>query len=309
MHYKKIFFIIFILTFFLPVSTVNAKTSSKTITVDPSIMKIDLSNEPEQITQTYTNTTGAVTELQFRAKDFTGITDLSTAHFLEEHDAANYKYSLSSWISFDNSQMTLSPGESKKLTVYVRKDQLSPGTHYASIQAVITSPFNNERITIQPVLSSFLFVRTNTGHEIERAELKAFSAVQDSSGFPHRFFIRFQNIGNVALTPYGKVEVTDVLGRIVAESILNEGSLITLPESIRRYDLTVHKKSEFLLPGFYNAKISLRYGTQNHQLIQSLTFFTIESMIGLLITIGSILALIVAFLLLKKYHNKIRKTS
>ena len=300
MFNKKLLSIIFVSFFFLPLSSVNAQTSPKTITVNPSIMKIDLSSEPEQITQTYTNNTDAPTELNFRAKDFTGIEDLSTANFLEERDASNYKYSLSSWVSFDNPQMTLSPGESKKLTIFVRKDELSPGTHYASIQAVISSPTNNERITIQPILSSFLFIRTSTGKEIERAELKAFSAVQDSGEFPHRFFIRFQNTGNVELTPYGKIEVTDLLGRKVAESILNEGSLLTLPESIRRYDLLVNKKTEILPPGFYKATLTLHYGQRSHHLTQSFTFFTIGSMLSLIITVASIGAIIFLFYLIKK---------
>src|ERR1035437_6642408 len=114
--------------------TAHAQTQ-KGITVSPSIIHIDLASDQPKYELTYTNNTNTNINLVLSVQDFSELEANYQLNFLSQKDAANYKYSLASWISFENNTLQLNPGEKKTVTVFINKDRITKGGHYASILA------------------------------------------------------------------------------------------------------------------------------------------------------------------------------
>jgi hypothetical protein len=265
---------ILIFTFlFLPLNTASAQ-QQKGITVEPSIMHIDLSTDQPEYDLTYVNSANYAIGLTLSVQDFSEFNDIYQINYLSPKDAANYKYSLSSWISFENSNFDLNPGGKKTIKVYIDKTRITKGGHYASILAEIGRPNGGQNSNLKAVLSSLLFVRAATGQEIEDGKIITFEPSRDWLDFPNSFIVRFQNNGNVYLIPYGLIQIYDPLGNLVAKQIFNNSSLDALPESIRRYDTSIEPYQKVLLPGFYTAKVNLHFGNTNKKTAATVRFFS-----------------------------------
>lgn len=254
------------------------------ITVTPSILRLDLSQDVPEAELIYKNNTKSQIELSFSAQDFSELEEGGRVKFLQEKDAKNYQYGLTSWITFKKQSLTLSPGEQQKIKVFISKDKLTPGGHYAAVQAELKQSVEGEgRVPIKGILSTLIFVRTATGNEREEIILQSISPIRTLLGFPDTFLLRLQNRGNVELIPYGAVEIKDMFGNIVAKGIINEGSLFVLPESIRRFDVPIAKLSSLMLPGNYTAEVTIHYGKEEKILKSSVSFVSQGSMNLLLI--------------------------
>lgn len=230
------------------------------ITVTPSILRLDLSTDAPEAELFYENSTKSQVELSFSAQDFSELEESGRVKFLQELDAKNYQYGLSSWITFEKQSLTLASNEEGKIKVFINKDKLTPGGHYASIQAEVKQSAEGQ-VPIKAILATLLFVRTATGSEQEELSLQSAEALRTFFGFPDTFLLRLQNKGNVELIPYGAVEIKDVFGNTVAKGIINEGSLIVLPESVRRFDVPIHRFASFIAPGIYKADINVHFGS------------------------------------------------
>ena len=301
---SAIFVIVLAFAFlFLPLNKSQAQTQSG-ITVTPSIAHLDLATDAPEYQLTYTNNTSAEINLTLSVQDFTELEDSYKIDFLTGKDAANYKYSLSSWISFENKNIQLGPGEKKSVKIFIDKNRITKGGHYASILAEIQAPASAQQINVKGILSSLLFVRANTGKEIEEGKIDAFEPLRDGIDYPDTYILRFENSGNVHVIPYGLIQVFDPLGNLVAKGQLNDNSLDALPESIRRYDMPVTTYQKVLLPGIYTAKIDLHFGKTNQKLSTSVKFFS-QGMfdfpkIAILIVIGLLLLFLVRKRILRK---------
>ncbi len=268
------------------------------ITVTPSIMRLDLSTDPPDYEIIYKNNQSFPIDLNFSAQDFSELEDAGRINFLEPKDAANYKYSLSSWISLEKSSLSLNPGEEGKLKISVDKSRLPQGGHYASILAQIQQKETQGNVKIQGVLSSLLFVRAGTGAEVEEGQIQEFKMQREALSFPENFSVKFQNSGNVELIPTGVLEIKNPLGQTVAKGILNEGSLMTLPETIRTYDIKPTRLETILIPGNYTANLTIHFGKTQKELHQTINFFSEGNLH--LTWILVIIVTITALLLLKR---------
>ncbi len=267
------------------------------ITVTPSIIKLDLAESSSSFLLTYKNTTQHSIELSLSAEDFTALEEGWKVKFLDEDTDNSYRYTLSSWIKFETSTLLLNPSEEREVKVFIDAQRLSPGGHYASILAEIKPGGEVGHIGLRGILSSLVFVRTASGSENEAAMIKSFSGGQTYGSFPTKYAIQFHNTGNVDLAPYGKIDIKDMFGRTVATGILNEESLITLPESIREYQVMAATPQTFLLPGFYTAHLNLHYGKTNQQAQKTFRFFSLGavSLPYVALAIGAAIALVILF--------------
>jgi len=270
------------------------------ITVVPSIMHIDLATDPPEYELTYINNTTAEITLLLSVRDFTALEDNYAIDFLTGQDAANYKYSLSSWISFENKMLQLNPGEKKSVKIFIDKNRITKGGHYASILAEIQQPETKNQVAVKGVLSSLLFVRASTGKEIEEGKIIDFASVRDWVEYPNIYQVRFENNGNVQVVPYGSIQVFDPLGNLVAKGPFNIDSLDALPESIRRYRTSVTTYQKVLLPGIYTAKIDLQFGKTNQKLSATTKFFSQGMFDFGKIGIGLAIILLVVFYLRRR---------
>lgn len=286
-----------------------AANPKNTITVMPQLTQVDLSHDSPETQIYYTNNSSTTIELAFSVQDVRELEDRNPVGILDPKEAANYKYSLSSWVYLDKQNLILNPGETKPITVTITKDKLSPGGHYGSILAEIkTVDTSKKTVKIKGVLASLLFVRASTGSEIEEAKVAFFGPSEQGFTFPGTFIFRFQNTGNVDLTPYGLVEVKDGRGKTVAKGVVNEDSLITLPEAIRKYTVTTKPLHASILPGKYTATLSLHFGKNGKTLTSSTSFLTLGDTQVLNRTIAAIVFLIafvvVNILLRRKLKRK-----
>jgi hypothetical protein len=295
--------VIFVILVVFPAHA-NAQNLQKGITVAPSIIHIDLAQDQPEYELSYTNNTGAEINLKLSVEDFTELENSYQISFLTGKDAANYKYSLSSWISFENNNLFLSPGEKKSVKVYIDKNRITKGGHYASILAEIVQPESKNQISVKAVISSLLFVRASTGKEIEDGKISDFTPLRDGIDYPDAYTVGFQNNSNVHVVPYGLIQVLDPLGNLVAKGIFNLNSLDALPESIRRYDTKVNIYQKILLPGIYTAKIDLHFGKTNQKLTASIKFFSQGAFNFVKIGIGLIILLILSFYLRRRIKTK-----
>lgn len=270
------------------------------IAVTPSIIHLDLATDAPEYSLTYLNTTKTDINLLLSVSDFSELEDAYRVNFLDTKDAQNYKYSLSSWISFENKNIQLAPGEKKSIKIFIDKQRITKGGHYASILAEIIQPERDKQVNVKAVLSSLLFVRASTGLEIEDGKIATFTPIRDGLEYPDSYLLRFENKGNVHVVPYGLIEVYDSFGNLISKGILNEGSLDALPESIRRYDTKVKSNKKVLLPGFYTAKISMHFGNTDKKLSASIKFFSQGSFDFIKIGFGAAVLLILIFYLKRR---------
>ena len=286
----------------LLISSPSFAQNAQGITVIPSIAHLDLASDQPEYEITYINNTKNDINLLLSVQDFTALEDSYKIDFLPAKDALNYKYSLSSWISFETKSLELLPGEQKSVKISVDKQRITKGGHYASIQAEVVQTDNKEKVNLRGIISALLFVRASTGKEIEDGSINAFKPIQNSIEYPDTYLLRLENSGNVHVIPYGIIQVYDPLGNLIAKGILNEGSLDALPESIRRYDTKVTTYQKVLLPGFYTAKISLHFGKTDKKLSASTKFFSQGSLDFVKIAIFALI-LVGAFIFLKRRKN------
>ena len=299
---KSLLIFIFVFLFF-PGRTLAQEGNG--ITVMPSIVHLDLSQDPPEYELTYTNTTKVNINLLLTVQDFSELEDSYRVNFLDPKDAQNYKYSLSSWISFENKNIQLAPGEKKSVKIFIDKNRITKGGHYASILAEIVQPDTNKQVSVKAVLSSLLFVRASTGLEVEEGKINSFMPLRDGIEYPESYSLRFENSGNVHVVPYGLVEIYDPLGNLAAKGIVNENSLDALPESIRNYEIKVNTYQKLLFPGIYTAKISLHFGKTNQKTYTETAFFSQGSFD--FVKIGILLFVII--LLFAYYYKRRRKNA
>jgi hypothetical protein len=284
-----------------------AQNQQKGVSVMPSIAHIDLAYDTPEYNLTYSNNTNSSVTLNLSVKDFTQLEDSYKISFLTTNQAQNYKYSLSSWISFENKFLELAPKETKTVKIFIDKNRITKGGHYASILAEVNQPGNSKNVNLREVLSSLLFVRASTGKEIEEGKISSFEPQRDNIEYPDTFLLRFQNNGNVHVIPYGLLQIYDPFGNLIGKGILNENSLDALPESIRSYNITITTASKLLLPGNYTAKLNLHFGKTNQKLVTLVKYFSQGNFDFTKIGIGVILIVIV-LLIYRKRKKKINKS-
>lgn len=279
---NKFFFILSLVTislFPIPYSLIpQVFAQGNSITVSPQLYQLDLSKEKPEAEFSYTNSTNQTVEITLSMQDVKELEDRGIPSLLDQNDAKNYKYGLSSWATFSNKNLVIAPSETKTVTVFINKTRLSQGGHYASVLAEIKQISDTKAVKLRAILSSLLFVRTGSEFEIEDANLAEIQLSQDWFSYPTSVIFRLQNTGNVDITPYGVISIKDPFGRQVSRSVVNEDSAISLPESIRRYTTKIKSPEKFLAPGIYKANVEINYGKKHLKKSMETHFFTLGSL-------------------------------
>jgi hypothetical protein len=275
------------------------------ITVTPQIQKIDLSNDEPEAVVYYKNGTGETIELEFDMQDIKDFTEEGVPSFLDAKSSENYKYGLASWAQIAAKSMVLEPGEEKSVKVYIDRTRLPLGGHYAALLAEIKQPGESKDVKLRAIIASLIFVRSGSEFNREEASIDDFWHDEGLLGFPKSFSFRFHNTGNVDVIPYGQITIYDSLGNQVARSIVNDGSLATLPETIRRYKTFIKPTQSVIIPGIYRAEVSLHYGEDEKEVAKEILFLTLGSLTSSSLII--ILLIPVTLLLLRKLKRSGKK--
>lgn len=260
----------------IPAHAAHAKNDGG-ISVTPSILRLDLHQDPDVAEIIYTNTSSEAASLHLQIKNFSALEDGWKVSFLPDNDTANFQYSLSSWIKFENDTVLLAPQESKTVKIFIDKQNLPPGAHYASIQAIIQQDKEPGTLGLRGILSSLLFIRGATGQQIASATIQKLTLNTTHFSFPTQGTFALNNTGNVESAPYGELRITTKKGELVAKGVINTDSLVTLPESVRSYTLQIQKLRSFIPPGMYKATLLIHLDQREEQITSSATFFSLGS--------------------------------
>lgn len=229
-----VFFLVFL---FIPLR-VSAQEISGGITVNPAYIDVELEKSSgfEEFEIEYTNNSNDAIELEIFPIDFRQTDERGVIGFLGE-ESKNYRYALSSFLSFETNSLQLEPGETKTILARVNNRlDLSPGGHYASVIArLVTDDVNNDGDTKIALATSVLVYMIKKGGEQYHLTLKDVDWPSSPVVFeiPSTIFLTFQNEGNVHMTPFGTIKLKDMLGREIYSGSLNNSSFKILPSSRR----------------------------------------------------------------------------
>lgn len=257
-----------------------------------------------------TNRTGRAITFALGMEDFKGSRDTNdSVVFLGE---AKGPYSLKDWLKPEVSEFTLEHGQRISLPVEISIPlDADPGGHYGVVFAVIKSPSSGGeggeeaiqgQISIVSRAGTLFFIRVN-GEADEDGRL---TELKTSKNFyekgPISFEVFFENNGSVHLTPYGTIEIKNILGKKIDEIELDPW--FVMPDSLRLRKVNWEK--EFLF-GKYTAVISINRGYQDIVDQKSVEFWVIPWKIVLLGLAMLILVIWLLYWLASKFEIK-RKT-
>jgi hypothetical protein len=238
-----------------------------------------------------TNDTDVLVTFEISAIDFGGLDESGGVAFLGATGDLEQKYALASWIELEASEVTLQPGETRTVNVRIEnQESLAPGGHYGAVVFKNTSSVRPETpsVAINQVFSSLVFVKKTNG---ARYGLELVSVEERIAWwrFDPRVTLRFRNLGNVHVVPRGEISVTDPLGREVYRGIINDGSTLVLPETVREYPLKLFPLEKAIIPGWYAFKMRYRYDGRDDVDQWSKRMFSIPPYCGGALGVGILL--------------------
>ncbi|MBP6882500.1 MAG: hypothetical protein KBC15_03025 [Candidatus Levybacteria bacterium] len=236
MRYTSLLLLAFLVSIFAPQA--HAKDG---IQVSPAFLEVDITKpgERKEVSVQVTNKTAREVTLDIYPLDFRQKDEFGSIGFLGLDNS--YSYSLSSFLSFATRQLILKPGETRDIVATItNRDDLSPGGHYAAVVAKEAS--SKERVddmtSVSPSIAALLLIHKVGGERFNASVINSSWPDGWSALSYKKFFnLTIQNEGNIHITPYGRVEVRDMFGRLLSDGIINPGSLIVLPESRRIIDV------------------------------------------------------------------------
>jgi hypothetical protein len=269
---SKIIFLFFLLASasFLKIDPTLAQMKDSGFSINPFFQEITLAKDqpavPFQLEVANNNNLPVV--LRLSVLDFGALDESGGVAFLGAEGGPEQKYGLASWISLENDTLVLGSGEKQFVKGTIQnKESLSPGGHYGAIFFKIEKgsdvPIDNQNnVTLDPSFASLLFVR-KIGGEIYGLQLSDENTSSNLFMLPNTTRLRFQNTGNVHVTPRGTVEISDPFGRIISRGIINGESGIILPETFRVFPTPIRTLALAFLPGRYKISTAYRYDGQD----------------------------------------------
>jgi hypothetical protein len=204
------------------------------VMIEPAFQFVTISASASTTTReiTLTNQTDSPHEYLLSTVDIRQIDSVGQVAFVDK-PLAESSYALASFLQIPSEVITLQPGENRKISVVINDNQsLSPGGHYGAVLAQVVSVGAMGEEVVVPMLSSVFLVH-KVGGERFHINLKPVNLPAFWVTIPRSIQLLFENQGNVHVIPHGRVVISDIFGRQVAEGTLNEGSVVVMPENQR----------------------------------------------------------------------------
>jgi len=254
------------------------------------------------------NRSGMPKIIDISVEDFQGTDDPEeTVKFLGDIKGP---FSLKDYVKPEINQITLNFGERLRLPIAISiPESAEPGGLYGAVmisasnipeEGAVQSGAATGKVRVITRVASLFFVRVN-GDVQEAGVLSSFKSQKPfyEKG-PVSFEITSQNTGNIHLSPYGIMEIKNMLGQTVDERQIDPW--FVMPGSTRVRE--INWNSNFLM-GRYTANLSLNRGYNNIVDQKSFSFWVIPWKIMSIALIG--LILIVWFLLWVAGHFEFKK--
>jgi hypothetical protein len=264
---------------FLRNNFAQAQEKQSNFSITPFFQEITLEKDQNEASFSVEikNNTDRSAVFKLSVLDFGALDESGGVAFLGSAEDLKNKYSLASWVSLEKDGLVVNPAESQAVRVTIQnKESLSPGGHYAAVLAKLEDEKswqeNSPEVAFNQSLAALIFVR-KTGGEIFGLDLKSQEINKGIFNLPQKIQLRFQNTGNVHVTPRGLVKITDPFGREVMQGIINSESSLVLPETFRVFPVPLENITLAFLPGRYNLSVEYRYDGKEDFTSSSSSFF------------------------------------
>ena len=258
------------------------------------------------------NRLGKTMSFKVSIEDFTGSRNPEeTVVLLGEEKGV---YSLKDYLKPEITEFTLTHGQRIVLPIeiFIPEDAEPGGLYGVVLVETIPSELQKEeekekakgQLSLISRLGTLFFIRVK-GDVVEDGFLKELKLREIKKFYekgPISFELLFENNGNVHLTPYGIIEITNFFGRKVGEVEIDP--YFVMPDSLRLREVQWNR--EFLF-GRYTATVSLNRGYQDIIDQKSVVFWVVPWKIILIGLVG--LFLIVWFLYWIASHFEIKRKS
>lgn len=244
-----------------------------------------------------TNRMGKTMSFKVEIEDFRGSRDPNQAIVLLGQERG--PYSLKDYVKPEVMTFSLTHGQRMVLPVKISipKDA-EPGGLYGSVLIRAVSPLSElaseqekarRQVSVEARLGCLFFVRVS-GPVKEDGSLKDLGVAKSFyEQTPVVFNLLFENNSSIHLTPYGVIEIKNLMGRKIDE--IKVDPWFVMPDSLRTRDVKWEKKVLF---GRYTATAAINRGYGDIIDQKSVTFWIIPwKMIGA----GAIILLLLALLL------------
>jgi len=312
MKYKILILFVLLGQFLIPASLM-AKERSLALTIIPPLMKDNMApGDVKSSAIKIVNNNSVDIEVYTKVLDFKGKED-GGVEFINDIDSVNKndldKYFLSNWVTIEKGPIKIPAFKSKNISFLIEVPKnASPGGHYAAI-LVGTKPSDEKEGTVVKVssyVSSLMLIKI-AGDINEKGFIREFSTdkklYRDSEV---NFKVGFENLGNVHLHPRGNIIVYNIFGREKLNIPINESGNFgnVLPKNIRNWNLTWQSKSDVLLFDRFKAVLNLSYGDEAKQSEYREIHFWVVNAKSLLLVIGTLLFVLLFFILVVKFYIK-----
>lgn len=257
-----------------------------------------------------TNRTGETRLFTITIEDFEGSKNSEIA--IQFMGGERGPYSLKDYLKPEMEEFTLEHGQRMKLPVeVVIPEDAEAGGLYGAVLVSSSVPGIQEelreeqaggQLSIITQIASLFFIRVK-GDTAEEGVLKEFSTREcfHEKG-PVWFQILYENNGNVHLSPYGVIQIKNILGKVVGEIELDPW--FVMPDSLREREIKWDKKFLF---GRYTANLSLNLGHQDIIKARTISFWVLPWKIILmgLIIVLTLIWIVVRFQIKKRRSPKL----
>lgn len=213
---------------------------------------------------------------------------------------------VSAWVTLERTEVTLAPEESTNVSMVIDVPvDATPGSHFGGIFASLNPPADTTfgvGAAVGYQVGNIVSLRVS-GDIFEEATVRSLQTDRFVYGEKNVLFTaRIENKGNVLVRPVGPLEITNMLGDIVAAPLFNDSKNGIYPDSVRKLEL--RWQEDGLGFGRYEAMVSFIYGEpgEAQQTITANTSFWVlpwEIIRPLLITLA-ILG-IISYILVRRY--------
>lgn len=231
--------------------------------VVPMLQEVTLAKEAEkEIEVTLINTTGAAGTFQLKVYDFGSLDESGGVAFLGAGQDLDRQYSLASWMQPEKETISLLPDQREVIKVRIKNENtLAPGGHYAALVFEMiesSSPDIPNTIAVKEMIASLVFLK-KTGGEQTALQLMSIEQERKPYFFDRSLYVRFHNPGNVHVVPRGVIEVMDPFHRLVYRGVINESSVLVLPNTFRRLVVNLFSVASAWIPGRYSLVVKYRF--------------------------------------------------
>jgi len=252
---------------------------------------------------TVANRTGKTNDFILSVEDAEGSNDTQAPVVLLGTDTG--PYTLKDYISFQQDTITLQNNERARIPVTISVPaNADPGGRYGSVLVSVLSKkavvSDDEEVT---GATSAVFTRIGTlffitipGDTDVEGELQSFKTLPDKTFFtqgPINFQLLFANKGDLHLTPYGEINVTNMFNENVG--FIELDPWFVLPKSLRSREVLWERE---LLLGRYTATVQVNRGYDDIIDTQAVTFWVLPwkvvlGVFGLLLFVSLVIRFIV----------------